>query len=193
MTENFNKLLISFEEVIANTRIEKAVDHQSLRPVLLHAQMADLEELIDEPLYNFLLSARTAIDTYDSTVTGSSVMNVFVEDYMKPFLMAACVLEFIRSNNFHLANIGITVTTSTETRSATEAELKKQEQLALGKMNRFAMRMKKYICNTDNWPTFQAFYQGQQTNVFVNLKVAQGGIYFPTGNEGHSRWTEYNI
>lgn len=187
---NRNKLLISFDELRENSRITGNVQPTTLRPIVLLSQETDLQPLIGEALYEYLLAQRTLVSTFTGL---TSIMEVFVDDFMKPFMYHACEYEFLYSNMVTLDEIGVNVPTGPNTKETTDKEIDNQRKKAQSTMNFYAERLRTFICKDTNWPTFSSYFGEDQQNIYPVQRINKGGIYFPEGGEKWSNWKKYDI
>jgi len=183
-----NKLLITFQYLKDNSSIEINVDPSKLRPIVLFSQEVRFQGLVNTLLFEYMLSAVTTTGTY-SGIT-DPIMTTFIEDYMKPSLVHYSVVEYLESNQVNLANIGPTENSSTNTSTPALDKLKLQIQKAEKTANFYATRVKEYICDTTNWPTFSPFYTSStRKNLESTTNPNRGGIYVPSPGE---QWSNYN-
>lgn len=187
---NRSKLLLTFQYLQDNTVISGNIDPSVLRPIVLLAQEVNLQELIGEAMFDFLLSARTTTGSWTVDVTGNTVWNQFVEDHLNPTLRQYCVMEFLDSNAVHLSEVGISQNKGTETSEKVDKdELAYQRSQATYKANTYANRLRKFICDDRYWATFSSYYGNSQQNVYPEQRINKGGMWFPKNG---TKWNNYN-
>ena len=187
-----NKLLITFQFLKENSPIEINVEPAKLRPIMLFAQEVRFQGLVNTLLFEYLLSACTSMGTY-SGIT-DHIMDKFITDYVKPCLVHYSVTEYLESNQVNLANIGPTENSSTNTSTPGLDKLKMQVTKSEKTANFYATRVREYICNTDNWPTFSSFYtSATRKNLEATNNPTRGGIYIPAPGDTWSNTTKYRL
>lgn len=187
-----NKLLLTFQYLKDNSSIEINVDPSKLRPIVLFAQEVRFQGLVNTLLFEYMLSAATTTGTY-SGIT-DPIMTTFIEDYMKPCLVHYCVSEYLDSNQVNLANIGPTENSSTNTSTPPLDKLKLQIAKAEKTANFYATRVKEYICDATNWPSFSSFYtSATRKNLEAAYNPRRGGIYIPAPGDTWSNFTKYRL
>lgn len=170
---NRTKLLVTYQDVYTRTRIENGVESTTLYPIMIMAQEVVLQSVLGTSLYDYLLTQRTSVGTF-SGIT-SSIMTEFIEDYMQPALLAYITEEFINSNSIKLSNVGI----QQEKDGAGDARLTEAIANAKNTSNAYSVRMRRYICNSDNWSTFSEYYDDCQDNVMPQTMLMRGGVVVP--------------
>lgn len=189
---NRDKLLLSFADVTSNTRIQKNVSESILRPIMLFAQEVRLQQVIGESLYVYLLDSRN--DNGSFAFSSNTIMNTAFVDYITPLLYRAAEETFLNSNAIHLSEIGLQQTTGPNSNTVDREELKFQRQTAKSTTNWYISRLQKYICHTNNWPTFSPYYSDDQQNVYPDSRsTTVGGIWVPPAGFKRTNYTKRNI
>jgi len=102
---NTNILLVGEAEVKANSTIETNVAPKILNLIISDIQKNDLKRLIGKANYEGLLSA--ILDNRNNGTALTDRDKDFIEDYIKPYLIAATVVQFIILNTYKLTNKGV--------------------------------------------------------------------------------------
>jgi len=100
-----NILLIGEAEVKENSFIEKNVAPKALNLIISDVQKNELKRLIGKANYDAIIAA--VIDLKDNGTALNDRNKDFIDDYIKPFLIAATCVEFIVINNYKLTNKGV--------------------------------------------------------------------------------------
>ena len=102
---NKNILLIGEAEVKENSFIEKNVAPKALNLIISDVQKNDLKRLIGKTNYDSIIAA--VVELKDNGTALNDRDKDFIDDYIKPFLIAATCVEFIVINNYKLTNKGV--------------------------------------------------------------------------------------
>jgi hypothetical protein len=102
---NRNILLIGEAEVKENSTIEANVAPKILNLIISDIQKNELRRIIGKANYDGLLASIT--EQKDNGTPLNDRDNDLIEDYIKPYLTAATVVQFIVMNNYKLTNKGV--------------------------------------------------------------------------------------
>src|SRR4051794_31914134 len=97
-------LLISEQQIKAQSIIEANVDSKILNKVIVNVQEIQLKGILGADLYNTVLDAVSAFVATGTTIPTDTA--TLLNDYIQPFLVHAVVADFIVVNNFKLTNKG---------------------------------------------------------------------------------------
>ena len=152
---NKNILLVGEAEVKENSTIEKNVAPKILNLIISDIQKNDLRRLIGKVNYDGLLYA--IIDNRDNGTALTDRDKDFIEDYIKPYLIAATVVQFIVMNNYKLTNKGVLKMTDDQAAAVESGDLEYlkgyyilKEQAAKKNLIQFINEEAENACPTDD-------------------------------------------
>jgi len=102
---NRNILLVGEAEVKENSTIEANVAPKILNLIISDIQKNELRKIIGKVNYDGLLAS--ILEKKDNGTPLTDRDNDLIEDYIKPYLIAATVVQFIVMNNYKLTNKGV--------------------------------------------------------------------------------------
>jgi hypothetical protein len=118
---NRNILLVGEAEVKENSTIEKNVAPKILNLIISDLQKNELRRIIGKVNYDALIDA--VLDNRDNGTPFTDRDKDLIEDYIKPFLIAATVVQFIIMNNYKLTNKGVLTMTDDQASALNSGDL----------------------------------------------------------------------
>lgn len=171
----FNKLIVTIENVKSNGYIEGNVEPARLRASILTAQNVHLHNILGSALYDFYT---TKIQD-DGTLSGlSAVQTVFYEQYITPIICSYSEVEYIAQ--FQLSNIGVTKSKNATNEPAELAEIKFAMGQAQNRADFYAQRAKEFICKEENKTELEIYYSASDQNISPDRKAFNSYIYLPS-------------
>ncbi|MCX2486609.1 hypothetical protein [Pedobacter sp. MR2016-24] len=116
-----NILLVSESEVKENSTIEKNVEPKLLNLIISDLQNNELRRLLTSSKYDALIDSIQDFKDNQTPLLASD--DELIDEYIKPYLIAATVVQFIVMNNYKLSNKGVLNLTDDNAKDVTSGEL----------------------------------------------------------------------
>ena len=170
-----NVLFISEAEIKDSTLVDKDVDIQYIRALIIEQQEIKIQSLVGTSLYNEL---KDQIDT--DTVT--ALNKTLLDDYLQPALRNYVIAESPLYLNFKLTNKNVSSQGENSTPLSFDDTLRLSKELE-NKAEWYAERATKYLCeNSNDYPLFSNPGTGQDI-IKPNVTNYTSGMWLGDGRE----------
>ena len=156
-------LFISESEVKENSTIEKNVEPKLLNIIISDLQNNELKRIVGKDRYDALIGAVTAFKEAATPLIQSD--RDLIDDYIKPYLIAATVVQFIVMNNYKLTNKGVLSLTDEQAKDVSSGDLEYLKGYYILKQETAKKNLKEFINSASDVCT--------ESNVSSDL----GGLY----------------
>lgn len=155
-------LLISSQEVIAQTVLNGEVDYDKFLPNIYFAQEFKLEPLIGSEL---LIKIQTEIDNGSLTDPYLTLNN----NYIKPFLAHAAASDYIETGSISVDNGGVSRYQPDNGNQATTEEIVNITRIVANRGNAYGLKLIKYL--KENKSLFPEYKRSEVSGVYFGWQL----------------------